>query len=64
MADTNYVLDLIIQAQNNATTELNKIGDNIDAIKNRSVKMSETTKKTLKTIGVTATAVTASVVAL
>lgn len=64
MADTNYVIDLILEAKNQATAELNKVGANIDQLKEKSVKMSESTKTALKAVGATATAVAGAVIAV
>lgn len=64
MADTSYIIDLILQAKNQATAELNKVGTSIDQIKEKSVKMSDSTKQALKSVGVAATAVATSVIAI
>jgi phage-related minor tail protein len=64
MADTNYVIDLILEAKNNATAELNKIGGNIDQLKEKSIKMSESTKTALNAVGAAATAVAGAVIAV
>lgn len=64
MADTNYVIDLILEAKNNATAELNKIGESVDNMKKKSLQLSESTKKSLKQVGVVATAVATSVIAV
>jgi hypothetical protein len=64
MANTNYVIDLILEAKNNATAELNKIGGNIDQLKEKSIKMSESTKTALKAVGAAATAVAGAVIAV
>lgn len=64
MADTSYIIDLILQAKNQATAELNKVGTSIDQIKEKSVKMSESTKQAIKAVWVAATAVATSVIAI
>lgn len=64
MADTNYVIDLILEAKNNATAELNKIGGHIDQLKEKSVKLSDSTKTALKAVGAAATAVAGTVIAV
>lgn len=64
MADTNYVIDLILEAKNNATAQLNKVGDNIDQLKEKSIKLSDSTKTALKAVGATATAVAGAVIAV
>ena len=64
MADTSYIIDLILQAKNQATAELNKVGTSIDQIKEKSVKLSDSAKTALKAVGATATAVATSVIAV
>jgi len=65
MADSStYTLWLVITAQNKAIEEINKLWKSVDNVKWWITKLSETTKKTLKTIWTTATAIAWSVVAL
>lgn len=65
MADSaNYLLNLVITANNKATEEINKLWKSVDSVKWNVVQLSESTKKTLKTIWITATAITWTVVAL
>lgn len=65
MADsTNYLLNLIITANNKATEEINKIWKSVDSVKENVVKLSDSTKKTLKWIWTAATAVAWSVALL
>lgn len=65
MADSSqYNLSLVITANNKAVEELNKIWKSVDNVKWNITQLSESTKKTLKTVGITATAITWSVVAL
>jgi len=62
MADSSqYNLSLVITANNQAIKELNKIGASVDNVKWWVLKLTETTKKTLKTIWTTATAIAGSV---
>lgn len=65
MADsTNYLLNLVITANNKATEEINKIWKSVDSVKENVVQLSESTKKTLKGVWVAATAVAWTMVAL
>lgn len=64
MASTTYDLKLNISANNQASWELDKVSKQTENLQKQSIKLSESTKKTLKWIWVTATAVTASMVAL
>lgn len=65
MADSSqYNLSLIITANNKAVEELNKIWKSVDNVKWWITKLSESTKKTLKTIWATATVITWTMVAL
>lgn len=65
MADSSqYNLSLVITANNKATEELNKIWKSVDNVKWGVLQLSDSTKKTLKTVWITATAVAWSMVAL
>ena len=65
MADSSqYNLSLVITANNKAVEELNKLWKSVDNVKWWITQLSESTKKTLKTIWATATVVAWSVVAL
>ena len=65
MADSSqYNLSLVITANNKAVEELNKIGASVDKVKWWVLNLSESTKKTLKTVWATATAIAGSVALL
>lgn len=65
MADSSqYNLSLVITANNKAVEELNKLWKSVDNVKWWITQLSESTKKTLKTIWATATVVAWSVLAL
>lgn len=65
MADsTNYLLNLVITANNKATEEINKIWKSVDSVKWNVVQLSDATKNTLKTVWITATAIAWTVVAM
>lgn len=65
MADSSqYNLSLVITANNKAVEELNKIWKSVDSVKWNVVQLSESTKKTLKTVWATATAIAWSVALL
>ena len=64
MADAQYNVSLVITANNKAVDELNKLWTSVDSVKKNVVQLSESTKKTLKTVWVVATAVAWSMVAL
>ena len=65
MADSSqYNLSLVITANNKAVEEINKLWKSVDSVKWNVVQLSETTKKTLKTVGATATVVAWSMIAL
>ena len=62
MADSSqYNLSLVITANNKAVDELNKIWKSVDNVKWWITQLSESTKKTLKTVWATATAIAWSV---
>ena len=65
MADSSqYNLSLVITANNKAVEELNKIWKSVENVKWWVLQLSESTKKTLKTVWVTATAVAWSIAML
>ncbi len=65
MADSSqYNLSLVITANNKAVEELNKIWKSVENVKWWVLQLSESTKKTLKTVWATATAVAWSVALL
>ena len=65
MADSSqYNLSLVITANNKAVEEINKLWKSVDNVKWNILQLSESTKKTLKTVWVAATAVAWSMVAL
>ena len=65
MADSSqYNLSLVITANNKAIDEINKLWQSVDNVKWNVHQLSESTKKTLKTIWATATVVAWSMVAL
>lgn len=65
MADSSqYNLSLVITANNKAIDEINKLWQSVDSVKSNVHQLSESTKKTLKTIWATATVVAWSMVAL
>lgn len=65
MADSSqYNLSLVITANNKAVEQLDKIWKSVENVKWWITKLSESTKKTLKTIWATATAITWAMVAM
>ena len=65
MADSSqYNLSLVITANNKAVEELNKLWSSVEKVKWWVLQLSESTKKTLKTVWATATAVAWSVALL
>lgn len=65
MADSSqYNLSLVITANNKAVEEINKLWKSVDNVKWNITQLSESTKKTLKTVWVAATAVAWSMIAL
>lgn len=65
MADSSqYNLSLVITANNKAVEEINKLWKSVDNVKWNILQLSKSTKKTLKTVWVAATAVAWSMVAL
>lgn len=65
MADSSqYNLSLVITANNKAVEEINKLWASVDKVKWWVLQLSDSTKKTLKTIWATATVVAWSMVAL
>lgn len=65
MADSSqYNLSLVITANNKAVEELNKIWKSVENVKWWVLQLSESTKKTLKTVWATATAIAWSVALL
>lgn len=64
MSAVDYTIQLIVEAKNKATAELNKIWENVDRIKSKTLQLSESTKKSLQQAGIVATAVATSVIAV
>ena len=63
MSGVDYIIQLVVEAKNKATAELNKIWENLDNLKSRSLQLSDSTKKAIKDVTVGATAVFWTVVA-
>ena len=63
MSGVDYIIQLVVEAKNKATAELNKIWENVDNLKSRSLQLSDSTKKAIKDVTVGATAVFWTVVA-